>query len=154
MKRIKKILLALIIVLIAIQFIQPPRNTNNKVLATDITKMYRVPDSVQSLLKTSCYDCHSNNTHYPLYSRIQPGAWFMAYHVKNGKADLNFSEFGSYSLRKQQHKFKSIAEQIQQGEMPIASYKLMHGNARLDEHQKSILVDWATKLKDSLTSAN
>ena len=150
----KKIIWIALVVFIAIQFIQPARNTSNKILPTDITMLYRVPDSVQSLLKTACYDCHSNNTMYPWYSRIQPGAWFMANHVKSGKEDLNFSEFGSYSLRKQQHKLKSIVEEINEGDMPITSYKLMHSNARLDEHEKAVLVDWATQTKDSLTSKN
>jgi hypothetical protein len=150
----KKIILIASVVFVAVQFIQPSRNISNKVLATDITRVYHVPDIVQSLLKTACYDCHSNNTIYPWYSRIQPGAWFMANHVKNGKEDLNFSDFGSYSLRKQQHKLKSIAEEINEGDMPIAPYKLLHSNARLNEHQKAILVDWATKTKDSLTAKN
>lgn len=148
----KKIILIVLVVLIAIQFIQPAHNTSNQVLATDITKIYRVPDSVQSLLKTACYDCHSNNTMYPWYSRIQPGAWFMANHVKNGKADLNFSEFGSYSLRKQHHKLKSIADEVEEGDMPVASYKLLHANARLTKDEQLLLINWARKMQDTLTA--
>ena len=148
----KKIILIVLVALIAIQFIQPAHNTSNQVLATDITKIYRVPDSVQSLLKTACYDCHSNNTMYPWYSRIQPGAWFMANHVKNGKADLNFSEFGSYSLRKQHHKLKSIADEVEEGDMPVASYKLLHANARLTKDEQLLLINWARKMQDTLTA--
>lgn len=153
-RTILKILLAVLIALIAIQFIQPAHNSSEQVLPTDITKFYAVPMQVQNVLKTSCYDCHSNNTSYPWYSKIQPGAWFMANHVKNGKADLNFSEFGSYSLRKQQHKLKSIASQITDDEMPVSSYKLMHTNAKLTSQQKQLLIQWAQTLKDSLTTKN
>lgn len=150
----RKIILIALVVFIAIQFIQPSRNTSDKILATDITKVYSVPDSVHALLTTACYDCHSNNTIYPWYVHIQPVAWFMASHITDGKADLNFSEFGAYSLRKQQHKLQSIADEINHGDMPIASYKLMHGNARLNEHQKATLVDWATRTKDSIIIKN
>jgi hypothetical protein len=150
MSRLKKILLGLLIVLIVIQFIRPAHNTSTEITQTDLLKTYNVPDSVQAVLKTACYDCHSNNTNYPWYTNIQPIGWMMANHVKEGKAELNFSEFGSYSLRKQQHKLKSIGEEIEEGDMPIASYKLMHSNARLTKSQQSLLIDWATKMQDSL----
>src|SRR5258706_12462848 len=130
----KKILLALLIVFIVIQFIQPTRNkSGQQVLATDITKIYNVPDSVQAVFKISCYDCHSNNTSYPWYSNIQPIAWFMAHHIKDGKADLNFSEFGSYTLRKQRSKLKEIEHSLKDGTMPLSSYILMHTKANLSK---------------------
>lgn len=150
----KKIVLIVLVALLVIQLVQPARNVSNGVSATDISRVYRIPNSVQSVLKTACYDCHSNNTRYPWYSRLQPGAWFMANHVKHGKADLNFSEFGTYSLRKQEHKLNSIAKQVEEGEMPVASYKLMHADARLTQKQKSLLINWATKTKDSLSAKN
>jgi hypothetical protein len=59
---IKKLLLALFCVFIAIQFIQPARNENGQVKTTDISKVLTVPDKVIGILKKSCYDCHSNNT--------------------------------------------------------------------------------------------
>ena len=76
----------------------------------------------------------------------------MANHVKNGKADLNFSEFGSYSMRKQHHKFKSIAEEVEEGDMPIASYKFLHANARLTKDQRDLLINWARKTQDTITA--
>ena len=126
MSRIKKILLSILVVLIIIQFIQPARNKSEQLLATDITKIYNVPDSVQNVLKTACYDCHSNNTNYPWYAYVQPIGWMLNNHIQNGKKDLNFSDFGSYSLRRQQSKLKSIASQINDGEMPLSSYTWMH----------------------------
>ena len=154
MKLFKKILLGIFIALVIIQFIRPAHNTSVQVLPTDIANIYAVPGSVQHVLTTACYDCHSNNTMYPWYADIQPMAWFMAYHVKNGKQDLNFSEFGSYSERKQQHKFKSIASQVKDDEMPVSSYKLMHKNARLTKEEQALIIEWANKIKDSLTTKN
>ena len=85
LSRPKKILSAILIVFIAIQFIQPAHNKSDQLLATDISKMVNIPDSVQALLKNACYDCHSNNTNYPWYSNIQPMGWLMAKHIKKAK---------------------------------------------------------------------
>ncbi len=152
MGRIKKILLVLLFAFIAIQFIQPARNKSGQVLSTDLSKVYSVPDSLQIVLKSACYDCHSNNTIYPWYSNIQPMAWIMARHVKNGKKELNFSDFGSYTSRRQISKLKSIANQIKDDEMPISSYKTMHKNARLSKEQKDLIMNWMNKTADSLSA--
>jgi hypothetical protein len=154
MKWFKKIILALLVIFIAIQFIQPARNQNGQVIPTDIEKIVVVPANVSGILKTSCYDCHSNNTHYPWYSFIQPGGWLMASHIKNGKAMLNFSQFGDLSNRKQQSKLQGIINQVKDGEMPITSYKIIHRNAVLAPVQKTILINWAASSKDSLAAKN
>jgi hypothetical protein len=154
MRILKKILLVLLIVFIAIQFIQPARNTNGQVLPTDISKTVYVPENVQQILRTSCYDCHSNNTNYPWYNYVRPTAWILANHIKHGKKDLNFSDFGSYPTRKQQSKLKAIADQIKDGEMPLSSYTLIHQNARLSKEEKSLIIDWALNAKDSLDKIN
>jgi hypothetical protein len=147
----RKILLALLIGFAVIQFIQPVRNKSGQILPTDILKMVSIPDSVQTLLKNACYDCHSNNTNYPWYVKIQPMGWLMAKHIRQGKEVLNFSEFGSYSTRRQQSKLKSIVDQLKDNAMPLSSYKWMHKKARLDEDEKILIIKWAQQLKDSLT---
>ena len=154
MKRTKKLLLVLLVIFIFIQFIQPARNTSGRVVPTDITKLYAVPNNVQEILKTSCYDCHNNNTNYPWYSHIQPGAWLMAYHIKTGKAMLNFSQFGELSNRKQQSKLQEIINQVKDDEMPILSYTLIHTKAVLTPAQKIMLINWAASAKDSLSVKN
>src|SRR6185503_13928407 len=112
MKRVRKILLGLLIVLTLIQFIQPALNKNSELLTADITKTFHVPENVQATLKTACYDCHSNNTNYPWYSKIQPFGWLLAKHIRKGKAELNFDEFGSYSLRRQISKLNGIGNSV------------------------------------------
>lgn len=154
MKRTKKLLLVLLVIFIFIQFIQPARNTSGQVVPTDITKLYAVPNNVHEILKTSCYDCHNNNTNYPWYSHIQPGAWLMAYHIKTGKAMLNFSQFGELSNRKQQSKLQQIINQVKDDEMPIVSYTLIHTKAVLTPAQKIMLINWAASAKDSLSVKN
>jgi len=150
----KKILLTAGIVLIIIQFIQPAHNTREQVLATDISKTISISDSVKALLKITCYDCHSNYTVYPWYSNIQPVGWLMAKHLKKGKDELNFSEFGSYSSRRQLSKLNGIANSIKDNIMPLWSYKMMHKNAKLDTEEKKLLINWAQQSGDSLSVNN
>jgi hypothetical protein len=154
MRLFKKILLLLLIVFIAIQFIRPARNTSGQVLPTDITKTINIPDKVLDVLKNSCYDCHSNNTRYPWYVNIQPMGWFMASHIKNGKENLNFSEFGAYSKRKQANKLRSIGKRIKDGSMPLPSYTFIHTDAKLSQENKKLITDWVANTKDSIDKNN
>ncbi len=92
----------------------------------------QVPATINYQLQVSCYDCHSNNTDYPWYSKIQPAAWYLEDHIKEGKDELNFNEWDTYSSRRKNSKLRSIIKQIESGEMPLESYTLIHGGARLD----------------------
>lgn len=132
---------------------QPARNLDyGRVLPIHFTKTYNVPSDVKAILQTSCYDCHSNNTKYPWYSYIQPVRMFMDNHIKEGKENLNFSEFGSYSKRKQENKLDEIVKQIKSGEMPLASYTIIHKNAILTQENKGVLVKWIERTRDSISS--
>jgi len=144
---LKRILLILLVLLVIIQFIRPAENHSDKLSANDITLHYPVPDTVLSILKRSCYDCHSNNTSYPWYNRVQPVAWWLNSHVTEGKRELNFSEFASYPLKKQARKLKNTVKEIKEGDMPLNSYLWIHIDAALDQGQKNILVYWADSLQ-------
>jgi hypothetical protein len=152
--RLKKTAFVAATIFVLIQFVQPARNESGQVLDTDISKTVSVSEGVQSILSKSCYDCHSNNTRYPWYTRIQPGGWFMAYHVRNGKEKLNFNEFGSYPKRRQESKLDAIAKQIEDDAMPLSSYTLMHQNAVLSPSEKEAIIFWANSSRDSLSSKN
>lgn len=150
MKLFKRVFIVLLVAFVGIQFIPTNRNQSNEVLSSDISLTYNVSENIQSILKASCYDCHSNNTDYPWYNKVQPVSWLLERHIKQGKAKLNFSEFGSYSSRIQKNKLKFIASQIENDKMPIASYTLIHRNAKISENEKLLLINWITNLKDSL----
>jgi hypothetical protein len=120
-------------------------------LTIDTSKVITIPDIVLTLFKNACYDCHSNNTDYPWYSNIQPMGWLMAYHIKQAKKELNFSEFGSYSQRRQLSKLDGIVNSLKDDIMPLKSYKIMHKSAQLRADEKSLLINWAQSSKDSLS---
>lgn len=153
MSATSKILLGLLIIFIAIQFIKPTRNINPPTQQGSIISYVNVPEDVHSILKRACYDCHSNNTKYPWYADIQPVAWYLAHHVNEGKEKLNFDEFASYSAKKQDHKLEEVVETVEEGEMPISSYTFIHKEAKLSEQEKAQLIDWAKKARASLAIA-
>ena len=142
---IKKILIGFAILFVLSQAFQPTKNKGNTNSANDITTVYTVPENVMAILKKSCYDCHSNHTEYPWYDHITPVNWWVANHIKEGKFELNFNEFGSYSTKKQLKKMEEIGETVEKGQMPLSSYLVMHGDAALDSDQKELLVSWSKK---------
>ena len=146
----KKILLGLLVVLLAIQLFRPEQNKSDAAEINDIAAIYPVPSQTGKLLRTACYDCHSNHTNYPWYAKIQPVAWWLNDHIVEGKRELNFSEFGTYSLKKQAHKLDEVAELVANGEMPLSSYTIIHGDAKLTDHQKQELTAWANNLKGKI----
>ncbi len=151
MKILKKILLALIVILVLFQLVpRPPKNISESASANDISTVHNVPAEVQQILKTSCTDCHSNNTVYPWYSKIQPLAMWLGNHVNEGKHELNFSEFAQYPLAKQYHKLDEINEQVKEGEMPLSSYTVVHTDAKLSPQQKLVLANWTVAAMDAM----
>jgi hypothetical protein len=151
MKRFfKRFLVLLLLVFIIIQFFRPAKNKSKEISSNDITTKYTVPQDVQAILKTSCYDCHSNNTYYPWYNNIQPVAWWLKNHIDEGKRELDFSEFAAYRIGRQYKKLEEINKEVKEGEMPLESYTLIHGDAKLNQQQKLILANWVTSLRDSI----
>lgn len=150
MKTLKILATALLIGFAGIQFIPIHRNQSDIVPSADFIQVHDVPTEVETMLMTSCYDCHSNNTNYPWYSNLQPIGWMLQSHVEDGKAELNFNAWDEYSTRRKRSKIKSVISQIEDGEMPLSSYTLIHGDAKLSETERSVLIAFMTTLNDSL----
>ena len=145
---LKKILIALFVILVLIQFIWPARNKNNVVTAQHLTQLYPVPDDVTQILKKGCNDCHSKYTNYPWYANVQPLGFWLQNHVNEGKEHLNFSEFGKLSPKEQAHAFEEMAEEVEEDHMPLDSYLWIHKEAQLTAQEKQTLISWATTLHE------
>ena len=146
-KIIKKIAIIVFIIFLLMQCYQPARNIGyEQYFSANFTEMYKVPKNIESTLRASCYDCHSDNTNYPWYSYVQPIRFFMDGHINEGRKKLNFNEFGNYSKRKQRSKLEAISKQIKSDEMPLSSYTLIHRNAILTVNQKEEIINWLNTL--------
>ncbi len=140
---IRRLLIILGIVLILIQFIRPAKNENSEIVTSDdISRVYTIPDDVHNMLIKKCYDCHSNHTNYPWYFNFQPVAWWLASHIREGKAELNFSEFSNYPPNRANHKLEEMGEVIDNGSMPLRSYTWLHPHSSVSEEEKQALYAW------------
>jgi hypothetical protein len=147
---LKKILLILLVALVIIQFFHPSKNINAAPQPNHIASAFVVPEQVKQILAKACNDCHSNNTRYPWYSKIQPVDWWLDNHIREGKRELNLDEYTNRPLRYQYHKMEEIVEQVKKGEMPIDSYTWTHKDAVLTEAEKAELIKWADGIRDTL----
>lgn len=150
----KKVLLAIVVVLVVLQFFQIDKTNPTFDESQDFIAIHNPPSEVATILKASCYDCHSNQTVYPWYSYVQPAGWFLKDHIDEGRRKLNFSTFGSYEAKRQAHKLEESAELVEKGAMPLESYLIIHKNAALTEAQKTTLVDYFKKMETEIRTSN
>ena len=147
---LKKILLVVFALLIIIQFIHPSRNISHGDQPNNIVHAFNVPTDVKTILDKACLDCHSNNTRYRWYFKIQPVDWWLTNHINEGKQELNFDEYASKSLRYQYHKMESTVDLLKKGEMPLDSYLWVHKDAILTEEEKNTLITWAEGITNEM----
>jgi|TARA_S200000501_G_C20769124_1_gene719729 hypothetical protein len=150
MKIVKIIALILLVGFVGIQFVPTDLNQSYTVPKTDFLLVNNTQENISALLQESCYDCHSNNTEYPWYNKVQPVAWFLEDHINEGKEELNFNEWDAYSNRRKNSKLKSIISQVKDDEMPLASYTLIHKDAKLSNSEKTLIIDYMKNLKETL----
>jgi uncharacterized membrane protein len=138
LKIFKKIILVVVLVLVVMQFI-PLEKTNPKI---DENIAFHADKKVMGILKRSCYDCHSNETKWSIYSDIAPLSFEVHRHVEIGRAVLNFSEYESMDKSKKIKKLKRVIQTINNGMMPLSSYVLFHDEAVMSKEERALLVKW------------
>jgi hypothetical protein len=142
-KRILKIIAAVVIIgiilLVVIQFIPYGKNhTNPQVVSEPVWDSQQTRD----LAQRACFDCHSNETVWPWYSKIAPVSWLVYRDVAEGRRRLNFSDWQNSRLREP----GELSSAVTEGEMPPFQYLLMHANAKLSSAEKTQLADGFSKL--------
>lgn len=123
--------LALVLAFVAIQFVPFGTGYTNPPVSAE--PPWDSPDT-RALAKQACFDCHSNETEWPAYSRVAPVSWLIQRDVSNGRAVLNFSEW-----QRPQEEATEAAEEVLEGEMPLRAYQLMHAHARLSSADRQRL---------------
>jgi len=135
-KIIVKSVLAILVAGIAIQLIPFGRNHANP-------PVVREPAwnslATRDLAKKACFDCHSNETTWPWYSKIAPFSWLVYWDVVEGRKELNFSDWRDGSRKSEQA--AEIVKEVLEGEMPPLQYYIAHPEAKLDDQSKKLLID-------------
>jgi hypothetical protein len=148
-KMLRIIGIGLLIVFIGIQLIRPNQTNPPVDPKTDFLTLTQPPTEIATMIRNTCYDCHSHETKYPWYANIAPVSWILQDHIMEGRESLNFSKWGTPEAFGEGEEgegsgeaLEEIVEVIQEGEMPLWDYKLMHPEARLNESQKTQLIAW------------
>lgn len=139
---IKRVLLGLLVGFVIIQFFQIDKTQPPSDPVDDFINLLSPPEQVATLLKRSCYDCHSYQTQYPWYTSVAPLSWWIGHHISQGREHLNFSEWGKYTERRQRHKLEECWEEVENELMPLKSYLWVHSEAKLSQEQASLLINW------------
>ena len=136
-KRLVRLGVLGVVVLVVIQFV-PVAETNPGAESDILTS-----PELKTVLRRACYDCHSNETVWPWYSRVAPVSWIIARDVSKGRAQLNFSIWDQYNAKRQARKLKEMREQIEKGKMPQWYYVAMHPDAKLSPRDREMILKWA-----------
>jgi hypothetical protein len=149
MKRVpaKWIVVGVVVVLILIQFIQPSRTNPAVVPSRSLEAHVEVPPGVQSVLKRSCYDCHSSETAWPWYSHIAPISWYVVNDVNTGRSHVNFQNWEA-QINEQEGKehLGLVCKLIREGKMPPADYRLMHKGTDVSPEETTAVCAWSQKV--------
>ena len=118
-------IILILVVLIGIQFF--PIDRTNPPVTREIR--WDSPET-RLLAQRACFDCHSNETSWPWYSRIAPVSLILYNHVTEGRNHLNFSAWDQPN-----HDFEEVEEVLNEGKMPTRDYLLLHPKARLAQDE-------------------
>ena len=145
MKNIGRIILYIFLgSFIFIQFFRVEKNLGEVNKQDDFfVQNQSLPASLMATMKTSCYDCHSNHTIYPWYANIAPFSWLIDQHIRNGKDELNLSEYGSLTSKQKISVLTKICDAISDSTMPPANYLMLHKDVALDSDDITAICDWS-----------
>jgi hypothetical protein len=148
-KKLKWIFAALIVAFALLQLTNPART--NPPVVSDLMATDAPPPHVAAMLHAACYDCHSNETRWPWYSRVAPMSWLIANDVKEGRENFNLSDWPNDNPKRAAKRLENMSEEIDNGEMPPKKYTAIHKDARFTDSQRKELTDWldaeASRLK-------
>ncbi|MDF1883116.1 heme-binding domain-containing protein [Sulfurimonas sp. SAG-AH-194-C21] len=117
---------------------------SKKVEYSSITAAYQT--DIKPIFKAKCFDCHSTQTIYPWYYKIPGVKQMIEYDIKEAKKHLDMTQdFPFISHETPIKDLKSIAEEIEEDEMPPLKYLLGHWNARLTPSEKEKVATWTTQ---------
>jgi hypothetical protein len=146
--------LGLLAVLVIMQFFQISKTNPAVVAEQDFINIHKPSAEVTKILKAACYDCHSHETAYPLYTYFVPLSYWIKNHIVEGREELNFSTWSTYAAEKADHKLEECVEKVSEKKMPLRSYTITHSDAKLNAEQIKLLSDYFNSLRDGSSEKN
>ncbi len=129
------------------QFFRPPKNHGTKHNLDTFFEETQASEELKLMFRTACFDCHSEVTRYPWYSKITPINYWIDNHIRQGKKELNASKWGNYSMQKKDDKLEELARVVKERHKPLDSYTWMRGKAVLSDEQIARVQAWASRAR-------
>lgn len=142
-----KIILGLILIFAVMQLFRPEQIPFQEPTTADLFAVEESSEELKTLIQNACYNCHSNQIDYPWYTSVAPISWWTYDHMEHGREHLNFSEWASYTAKKKAHKAEEVVEEVEEEEMPLDSYMLMHQDANLSDEERKQIMDWFASIE-------
>lgn len=136
--------------LLLAQFLRPGQTNPTSDPSLSVKNYKGIPPEVAARIESACFDCHSNETRWPWYSRITPVNYLIASDVNEGRRRINFSEWGKQKPGRLMSRLEDIYNQVYHREMPLSKYVLLHPNAALSDADIKMICDWASGEQDRL----
>ncbi|WP_299367578.1 heme-binding domain-containing protein [Winogradskyella sp.] len=146
-KLLKRLGLVLLVIFVITQFFRREKNDGDIASVNAFLKDTNPPEDVKVILKTACFDCHSDHTRYPWYNSITPVNYWLADHIRHGKGEFNVSKWNDYSDKQKDHKLKELSEEVEERHMPLPSYTWTHGDAKLSDEQIEAIENWVETVR-------
>ncbi len=146
----KIILIGIVVIIIGIQFIPANRPANSEDLSQDLITNNQIPENIQKILKNACYDCHSEQTEYRWYAYVAPVSFLVARDVNEGREHLNFTQWEKLDKSKKAKALDEMAEEVEEGDMPMPIYLITHPGAKLSDEDKKAFNEWAENFAEQL----
>jgi cytochrome c len=138
---------------VGLSFVHPWGDVRNVGKEGELLGGSEVPPEVRRVLETKCADCHSNRTHWPMYSRLAPGSWLMEHDVSEGRAALNLSRWENLRAEERIDALSKIAAEVRSAEMPPTAYTMMHPRGHVSDLEMQTIAAWARGERRRLRSA-
>lgn len=138
----RNILLLIIVFLSVAQFFKIEKTNPQVTSSLDFLSIETPPENISAMVKNQCYDCHSNETKYPWYTDYAPISWWIKSNINGARDFLNFSEWGKLDQKQKIAKMEECYEAVEEGEMPVALYILMHEESQFSDSAKDSLMNW------------
>jgi len=133
LKRLSTAIVLSAVAAVGMAFIHPfgnPRVEPAKGLDT-LLQSANMPADAKSILIAKCADCHSDETRWPVYSRVAPGSWLMERDIVEARKQMNLSNWDQIPADTQDVLIGKIIHEVKSGDMPPLQYRALHWGARL-----------------------
>ena len=116
----------------------------------DLMEHVEVPKNVATIIKSTCYDCHSNESNYPWYANIAPVKWLIYNDIREAREELNFSEWNTLTKMDKAEILDDIYTEVSEEEMPLKIYSFMHPRTKLSKADREAVSEWAEMVAEEL----